>query len=236
LFQQKSASARANRSHDHGPLAGFLRINRSVLAITATAFTFAAIGIHDLPAQAATQQLQVAQSQAQSMKVSTSASSGVIVTRDGFTVTSYTTVQWPINPSSPVSSPFGHRVAPCAGCSTFHRGVDFTPGEGTPIAAIADGVVTEVGNPSGELGVYVIIQHNIDGQIVSSVYGHMGYGSMHLSVGQTVTRGTIVGTVGDTGESTGPHLHFGILDAAGTPISPLSWMGAHVNQAWQPAS
>ena len=211
-------------------------MNRSVLAIVATAVVFAAIGIHDLPAQAATQQFQFAASEAQSLRVPASASSGLVVARDPFSVTSYTTVQWPVDPSSPVSSPFGHRAAPCASCSTFHRGVDFTPGAGTPIAAITDGVVTEVGNPSGELGVYVIIQHNIDGEVVSSVYGHMAYGSMHLSVGQKVSRGSIVGDTGDTGESTGPHLHFGILDAAGTPISPLAWMGTHVTEAWHPAS
>ncbi|MFC5502022.1 M23 family metallopeptidase [Lysinimonas soli] len=202
----------------------------------ATAVVVAAVGIHELPAQAATQQLPFAASEAQGLKVAASASSGVRVERDGFTVTTFSMVQWPIDPSSPVSSPFGPRAAPCAGCSTFHRGVDFTPGAGTPIAAIADGVVTEVGNPSGELGVYAIIQHDIDGVIVSSVYGHMASGSLRLSVGQTVARGTIVGLVGDTGESTGPHLHFGILDAAGTPINPVDWMRTHANEAWHPAS
>jgi murein DD-endopeptidase MepM/ murein hydrolase activator NlpD len=241
------------------PLVGFLRINRSVLAITATAFVFAAVGIHEMPAQAATQvvaktvpgqHLEVshestgsasaAATSSGSASVSGSGSSSssgsstpAVLSPDAFTVESFSVVQWPIDPSSPISSPFGPRSAPCDGCSTMHRGVDFTPGLGTPIAAIADGVVTEVGNPSGELGVYAIVQHDIDGEIVSSVYGHMQSGSMHLKVGDTVHRGDIVGSVGDTGESTGPHLHFGILDAAGTPINPINWMTAHVNQTWR---
>jgi murein DD-endopeptidase MepM/ murein hydrolase activator NlpD len=231
------------------PLGGFLRVNRSVLAITATAFVFAAVGIHEMPAQAATQvvsttvagqHLKVSHAPAGTASSSTSSASSAssssraaaAVSPDAFTVQSFSVVSWPIDPSSPVSSPFGPRSAPCDGCSTMHRGVDFTPGEGTPIAAVAEGVVTDVGNPSGELGVYVTIQHEIDGVTYSSVYGHMQLGSMHLKVGDTVHRGDIVGSVGDTGESTGPHLHFGILDASGTPINPVTWLAAHVNQTW----
>jgi len=236
LFQQKTSSARAHRGHFQGPLIGFLRVNRSVLAITATAFAFAAVGIHELPAQAAAQEVVEQQVGLQSIAVPRAAAQPVDLNRDSFAVTSFTTVQWPIDPSSRVGDPFGHRAAPCAGCSTFHRGTDFNPGLGTPIAAIADGTVTEVGNPSGELGVYAIIQHNIDGVEVSSVYGHMEIGSMHVAVGQTVTRGQLVGLVGDTGESTGPHLHFGILNASGTPINPLSWIRAHANVPFVPAS
>ena len=210
---------------------GFLRVHRSVLVVGAAGFSFAVVGIHELPAQAATHQVAVQQLDGQSLRLSSS-DQPIAVSRDAFSVTSYSTVQWPIDPSSPVGSPFGNRVPPCAGCSSFHRGVDFNPGAGTPIAAIADGVVTELGDPSGELGVYAVIEHNIDGQTVSSVYGHMQLGSMHLAVGQQVRRGDIVGLVGDTGQSTGAHLHFGILDADGTPVSPLAWMAAHVTQAW----
>ena len=79
------------------------------------------------------------------------------------------------------------------------------------------------------LGVYAIIQHDIDGVVVSSVYGHMEFGSLRLHVGQTVARGQLVGLVGDTGESTGPHLHLGILDADGTPIDSLAWITKHAN-------
>jgi murein DD-endopeptidase MepM/ murein hydrolase activator NlpD len=204
LLPLKSTATRTAGAHFHGPLVGFLRLNRSVLAITAFAFAFAAIGINELPGQAAAQE---AVGQATGL----------------------------IDPSTPVGDGFGYRAAPCAGCSTFHQGTDFGPGFGTPIAAIADGVVTGVGNPSGDLGVHAIIRHSIDGVVFSSVYGHMEYGSMHLVVGQTVTRGQLVGLVGGTGESTGPHLHFGILDASGKPINPLTWIRRNANVPFVPA-
>jgi murein DD-endopeptidase MepM/ murein hydrolase activator NlpD len=154
-----------------------------------------------------------------------------VAPRDGVTVTTFTPVQWPIDPATEISSPFGPRVAPCGGCSTMHRGVDLVPGAGTPIAAIADGTVVEAGF-FGELGEHVMVQHDVDGETVTSVYGHMIGGSMHLAVGDRVTRGQLLGLVGSTGESTGAHLHFGILDAAQTPEDPMAWMRAHVTQPW----
>jgi murein DD-endopeptidase MepM/ murein hydrolase activator NlpD len=230
LFQ-KSSSARSDN-----PLIGFLRVNRSVLAISATAFAVLAVGIHELPAQAAAQELVNQAIGVQSMTVSTSVARPIDLTRDAFDVTSYTTVQWPIDPSSPVASRFGYRVPPCTGCSSFHRGTDFDPGQGAPIAVVADGVVTEVGNPSGSLGVYAIVQHSIDGVTFSSIYAHMELGSLQLAVGQTVKRGQLVGLVGSTGESTGAHLHFGVEDASGTVIDSLSWLREYANVPYVPAS
>jgi murein DD-endopeptidase MepM/ murein hydrolase activator NlpD len=229
--QHRSRSASAP-----SPLVGFLRINRSVLAVTAVAFVVAAVGVHEMPAQAATQTV-TASTPGQRLAVSdetpvSDAETAVSSARDAFSVTTFSMVEWPIDPTSPVGDRFGYRTPPCAGCSSFHRGTDFNPGLGTPVGAVADGVVTEVGNPSGELGVYAVIQHTIDGVVVSSVYGHMQLGSMHLTVGETVTRGQLVGLVGDTGESTGPHLHFGILDASGTPIDSLAWITKHANASF----
>ena len=232
VFQKSSSSARPDN-----PLIGFLRVNRAVLAISATAFAIVAIGIHELPAQAAAAQVAIQQAiGAQSAAVPAAAAQPTDLARDDFVVTSYTTVQWPVDPSSPVASGFGYRVSPCAGCSSYHEGTDFDPGRGTPIAAIADGVVTEVGNPSGSLGVYAIIQHSIDGVTFSSLYGHMELGSLRLSVGQTVTRGQLVGLVGDTGASTGSHLHFGIEDASGALIDSLVWIREYANVPYAPAS
>lgn len=226
-----SSSARSDN-----PLIGFLRVNRSVLAISATAFAVLAVGIHQFPAQAAAQELVNQAIGVQSMAVPPAATRSIDVNRDAFTVSSYTTVQWPVDPSSPVASGFGYRVSPCAGCSSFHQGTDFDPGRGTPVAAIADGVVTEVGNPSGSLGVYAIIRHDVDGVTFSSLYGHMELGSLRLAVGQTVSRGQLVGLVGDTGASTGSHLHFGIEDAAGTLIDSLVWIRQYANVPYSPAS
>lgn len=154
-----------------------------------------------------------------------------VTPRDGVTMSTVSLVQWPIDPASPISSPFGPRIAPCGGCSTMHRGVDLVPGEGTPVAAIADGTVVEAGF-FGELGEHVMVRHDVDGVIVTSVYGHLVAGSMHLAAGDHVSRGQIVGLVGDTGESTGAHLHFGILDASGVPEDPMRWMAAHVTRTW----
>ena len=158
----------------------------------------------------------------------------VVAPRDGVTVTTFTPVQWPIDPATSISSPFGPRIAPCAGCSTEHRGVDLVPGAGTPVAAIADGTVVEAGF-FGELGEHVMVQHDVDGETVTSVYGHLRGGSMRLAVGDRVTRGQLLGLVGSTGESTGAHLHFGILDAAQNPEDPMTWMRAHATQQWAPA-
>jgi len=232
LLFKTSSSARSDN-----PLIGFLRVHRSVLAVSATAFAVLAVGIHELPAQAAAAQELVNQAVGvQSLAVSTAVAQPLDLTRDSYQVTSYTTVQWPVDPSSPVASGFGYRVAPCASCSSFHQGTDFDPGRGTPIAVVADGVVTEVGNPSGGLGVYAIIRHTVNGVTFSSLYGHMLLGSLQLHVGETVTRGQLVGRVGSTGASTGAHLHFGIEDASGTFIDSRAWLRQYANVPYAPAS
>lgn len=141
---------------------------------------------------------------------------------DTFANNPNSSVQWPFAVGVPVSSWFGYRS--CAGCSSDHQGIDFNPGEGTPIQAIADGVVTEVGNPNGAFGVYARISHQIDGQSISSLYAHMLQGSLALNVGDTVTKGQLVGQVGSTGQSTGPHLHFGLYLNGITAIDPYPWM------------
>jgi hypothetical protein len=135
-------------------------------------------------------------------------------------------VQWPFE-SSPISSRFGARKAPCRGCSSDHKGLDFTPGAGTPISAMADGVVREVNSNRGGLGTNVVIDHLVDGQLVTSVYGHMQAGSVPLSEGENVGVGTMVGRVGNTGASTGAHLHFEI-HVKGSPVDPYAWLASRV--------
>lgn len=136
-------------------------------------------------------------------------------------------IQWPFPAAVPISYGFGPRSA-CSYCSTYHLGVDFTPGSGVPIQSITEGVVSEVNLDSGGLGNHVIIDHVVNGQRVQSVYAHMQWGSIQVAVGQPVSVGTIVGLVGSTGASTGAHLHLEIhLD--GTPIDPFSWLKANAN-------
>ena len=156
-------------------------------------------------------------------KATVTAPNSVLRTANTFTNDPASPIQWPFDVGVPISDGFGYRVAPCSGCSSYHEGIDMNPGAGSPIQAIADGVVREVGNPSGSLGVYAIIDHQIDGETVSSLYAHMAYGSLALRVGQTVKVRQLVGLVGSTGASTGAHLHLGI-SVNGTPVDPFAWL------------
>ena len=135
-------------------------------------------------------------------------------------------IQWPFHVTVPISDGFGYRVAPCDGCSTNHKGVDFDPGEGAPIMAVADGTVTQVVEQWGGLGYYVVVSHNVNGLAFESWYGHMYQGSIQVQVGQNVKLGEILGLVGDTGMSTGPHLHLEI-HVNNEPVDPFAFLTAH---------
>ena len=137
------------------------------------------------------------------------------------------TIQWPFATGVPISSGFGGRVA-CSFCSSNHLGVDFVPGLGAPIQAIADGVVREVNVSGGPFGVNIVIDHEINGQKVTSLYAHMLWGSPAVAVGQAVTVAQYLGDVGNTGNSTGPHLHLEIhVDEK--PVDPFVWLKANAN-------
>jgi murein DD-endopeptidase MepM/ murein hydrolase activator NlpD len=214
--------ARPERATRH---ASFLNYSRRTLGIGAVFATMSLMSIPALPATADIVEEEVQASVAQSFATPPISVAPAIV-RDAFGVSSYTVVQWPVPSTTEISDWFGYRS--CSGCSSDHHGIDFNPGAGYPIQAIADGVVSAVGNPDGDLGVYVTVVHVVDGQPVSSVYAHMQYGSMTLAVGDAITRGQVLGLVGDTGLSTGPHLHFGILEG-GVAIDPYPWILAHAN-------
>lgn len=134
-------------------------------------------------------------------------------------------IRWPFPFPVPISDGWGERVAPCRGCSSYHQGVDFIPGSGQPIYAIADGVVTAHDERHWSYGNTVEIEHDIDGQVVTSKYAHMQRGSSPLQVGDEVEVGDFIGLVGSTGTSTGPHLHLEIwLD--GVKVNPFTWLKA----------
>ncbi|WP_435080303.1 M23 family metallopeptidase [Clavibacter michiganensis] len=140
------------------------------------------------------------------------------------------TIQWPFASGVPISGVFGKRIAPCSnGCSSNHQGVDFAPGLGAPIQAIADGVVREAVNSDTGLGVHLVIDHVIDGQLITSVYGHQLPGSLRVKAGDPVKVGQQLGQVGNTGASTGPHLHLEIRMADGTAVDPFAWLKEHAN-------
>lgn len=116
-----------------------------------------------------------------------------------------------------VSSPFGNRDAPTAGASTNHQGIDLSAPEGTPIYASRTGVVTAA-TFGKSAGYYVSINH---GDGFSSIYMHMT--RYVVSKGQAVSAGQVIGYVGSTGVSTGPHLHFGI-SYNGTYVNPANYI------------
>lgn len=135
-------------------------------------------------------------------------------------------IRWPFPTQVPVSSGFGPRRAPCAGCSSFHDGTDFTPGAGATIHAIAAGVVSAVIADRGGYGTHVVITHIINGQKIQSTYAHMIAGSPMVAVGQTISAGQPLGLVGSTGASTGAHLHLGIT-VNGAFVDPFAWLRAN---------
>ncbi|WIB32804.1 M23 family metallopeptidase [Curtobacterium sp. MCSS17_005] len=129
-----------------------------------------------------------------------------------------------------MSSGFGYRSAPCGACSSLHQGLDFTPGMGTPIGAVAAGEV-RVSGTYFSYGNAVIIDHVVDGRQVSTLYGHMIPGSSPLKVGDTVAAGQFIGLVGSSGVSTGAHLHLEVLMDGVTPIDPKAWLEARIGRS-----
>lgn len=126
--------------------------------------------------------------------------------------------KWPCPNYYYISSPFGPRWG------RNHNGVDIAGSAiyGKPIVASADGQVSLASYNSGGYGNYVMINHGKDssGTNYTTLYAHMS--SRAVSTGQWVTKGQIIGYVGSTGYSTGPHLHFEIR-VNGTPKNPLNW-------------
>ena len=104
-----------------------------------------------------------------------------------------------------VSSPYGWRIHPTTGAKDLHRGVDIAAAQGTPVAAIHDGKVVSAGD-TGSYGLCVVIE---DDKGYQSRYAHCS--SLSVSAGQEVRRGDVIGAVGSTGNSTGPHLHLEVM-------------------------
>ena len=103
-----------------------------------------------------------------------------------------------------ISSEFGPRRHPILGYTRLHRGVDFAAPKGTEVYASGDGVVEKAGRAGG-LGIHVRIRH---AEGYSTVYGHLSRFAKGLKKGDKVKQGQIIGLVGSTGLSTGPHLHY----------------------------
>ncbi len=104
-----------------------------------------------------------------------------------------------------------------------HNGFDMVAPAGTPIFAAASGVVRVSSEGYNGYGVAVVIDSVVGGQQVSTLYGHMTYGSRQVVAGQSVSAGQLIGAVGSTGSSTANHLHFEVK-INGTYVDPLAWL------------
>lgn len=127
-----------------------------------------------------------------------------------------------------LSSYYGPRCIPTVGASSWHLGQDFGAADGTPIYAVAGGVVRTAGAISG-FGQWIVIDHTVDGKRVSTVYGHMWNATRYVHAGQKVTAGQRIASVGANGTATGPHLHLEVWPGGygGTSTDPLAWLTAH---------
>ena len=121
----------------------------------------------------------------------------------------------PIN-GARLSSGFGMRLHPVLGYSAMHRGTDFAAPIGTPIMAAGDGIVERAG-PFSSFGNYVRLRHGAE---YETAYGHMLRVAPGIHPGARVNQGQIIGYVGTTGRSTGPHLHYEVLKG-GSQINPM---------------
>ncbi|WP_342512962.1 peptidoglycan DD-metalloendopeptidase family protein [Sporosarcina sp. FSL K6-1522] len=124
------------------------------------------------------------------------------------------------------TSSFGWRIHPISGVKKQHRGADIANSIGTPVVSAADGVVSY----AGQLGTYgnvIMVTHSIEGKIFTTLYAHLS--SIGTGVGSHVSKGQLIGKMGNTGGVTGPHLHFELHVGAWTAygssaVNPLNYI------------
>jgi murein DD-endopeptidase MepM/ murein hydrolase activator NlpD len=176
-------------------------------------------------------QLQVRQSidqfyalraQALSGQVSRALESGLTPSFAGdWTVLADAPSIWPVE--GRIGSSFGEREDPFSGEGAFHAGIDIEAPYGTPVRATADGEAT--GESMGEgYGRQVVLNHGHD---VVTIYGHLS--STAVLAGQHVTRGQVIGYVGQTGRATGPHLHYEVR-VHNVPVNPHKYLRSTYDQ------
>lgn len=128
---------------------------------------------------------------------------------------------WPV--VGRITSSFGERLDPFNGEGAFHSGIDIGTSFGAPVRAPADGVVVKASYGNG-YGREIIIDH---GNGVETLYGHLS--GFAVTAGEQVRRGQVIGYVGDSGRSTGPHLHYEVR-IRNTPVNPHKYLRETMNQ------
>ncbi|MGC1308606.1 MAG: M23 family metallopeptidase [Phormidesmis sp.] len=117
---------------------------------------------------------------------------------------------FPLSIPSPITSLFGYRVHPITGDYRFHAGTDIGAAQGTPVLAVQDGSVETAGTAGG-YGLMVVLNHRVEDTQLQSRYAHLS--EILVEPGTKVNKGDVIGLVGSTGNSTGPHLHFEMMQA-----------------------
>lgn len=145
------------------------------------------------------------------------------VTEASYTFNEKVMVNYPFASPVMLTDPFGYRTAPV---EQFHDAQDFAASAGTPIQAIADGVVLEAGQTSDGCGFGLKLEHEVDGQTVTSRYCHMIDNSHTHQVGDEMKMGDFVGQVGSTGMSFGAHLHLAIR-INDEPADPMPFLAKY---------
>ncbi|WP_373538679.1 M23 family metallopeptidase [Chamaesiphon sp.] len=160
------------------PVARLPRVTRTSLIPSVSALPTVRSGTSSVP---------LAQQQSFATNATTAASSDLI---------------YPLMTPARISSRFGWRTHPLTGTRRFHSGIDIAAPTGTPVVATGSGTVVSAGW-NGGYGKAIIIQHN---DVQQTLYGHLS--QISVQPGQVIEQGTVIGLVGSTGNSTGPHLHF----------------------------
>ena len=122
---------------------------------------------------------------------------------------------WPLR--GQISAGFGQRLDPFSGEGVFHSGVDIRAPYGTRVEAAGDGIILEAGFDSG-YGNAIVVDHGFG---MTTKYGHLS--KIFVVVGQEVERGQVIGAVGMTGKTTGPHLHYEVI-VNDTPVNPMKYL------------
>jgi Peptidase family M23 len=123
--------------------------------------------------------------------------------------------RWPVRGA--VNSEFGYRQSPWSNEREFHAGIDIRAARGTPVYAPAPGTVIQAGHAQ-DYGTTILVDHSQD---VRTLYGHLS--KLNVRSGQRVERGALIGYTGNTGRSSGPHLHYEIL-LRGRAVNPRAYL------------